>query len=405
MRKVLLLLFCLLSTQVQAQTTPAGIKNGGRVTTWSALSTAQKSFLISRYTSVTLGSGAVSALSEIKAGNPSMFVSLYTNAIAATIGTSIYTAANGTESLFAHDSESNRIDSTVFSSQLMNPQAAGWQTINSDYAAANPGFDCLFIDTANPTLYAPHWEALPAGYTDAGWKSNVLSFFAAMDAATSWLVVYNGLHEGYATGGYHDHVQGGVVENFAFGPSTQTVNWTRIGGHITDIVQSGIDGLIGCANPAIDPDDEAQRRIALAAYLLAQHSASSLIFVDVNDLLSSPQWWPEYELDIGTPITEHQSLSAMLHVSGIYVRQYTGGVVLINPTASQINYDVGRSSYATVFSGGGVVGVDGATNAILSYLPQASTVSVPANDALILRYDIERHQGCVIADSRRMTMQ
>jgi hypothetical protein len=166
---------------------------------------------------------------------------------------------------------------------------------------------------------------------------------------------------------------------------------------VQDLITMGVAGKYANCTAQIAPANSTQRTVAIASYLLAQHSMSSFSAIDYANVFTSAQYWPEYTVEIGQPVTPNQSLASLLHVSGLYVRPFTGGLVLVNPTGAGIDYTVGTATKSLGFTGGGQVSALGVTDAALTYTDQSSVVTVPANGALILQYPSTALSGCTMS--------
>ena len=129
----------------------------------------------------------------------------------------------------------------------------------------------------------------------------------------------------------------------------------------------------------IDMED---RLFLLGNYLLIKghHTYVNL------ELSSEPEWFPEYEIPIGTPIGGIPSSIGSLWRSdwGVYARAYSNGLVLVNPS-EKVQEIVFQKTYYQAFPyGGGIVPADGdVLGWEVDYVPVTS-VSLNPNQAVIL---------------------
>jgi hypothetical protein len=132
----------------------------------------------------------------------------------------------------------------------------------------------------------------------------------------------------------------------------------------------------------IDADDVAGRLFLLGSYLLVKGRYTYLnLFV-----VEAPEWFPEYEIPIGSPVEPAPEQIEALWVPewSLYVRNYSGGMVLVNPTATAQTVKLGATYYQAVPQGGGKVPVDGNVSIWkVDYLP-VEDVTVEPNRAVVL---------------------
>lgn len=75
------------------------------------------------------------------------------------------------------------------------------------------------------------------------------------------------------------------------------------------------------------------RRFALASYLLAAGPKSYFNFLAGDKKLNdAAQYYPEYDAPLGVARGPMQALA-----EGVYLRRFSGGLVMVNPTASEVN--------------------------------------------------------------------
>jgi len=130
----------------------------------------------------------------------------------------------------------------------------------------------------------------------------------------------------------------------------------------------------------------ADRMFLLSNYLLVKGTRS---YVNL-DIGLDPEWWPEYEIPIGSyeggiPA----SVSALYDAaSGVYRRAYSNGLTLVNPDAEPHTVTLGQTYYRATPVGGGLVPESGSTNSWrVDYAPVTSVVLGPSQGAILLTYD------------------
>lgn len=132
----------------------------------------------------------------------------------------------------------------------------------------------------------------------------------------------------------------------------------------------------------VNKDRVEDRMFLLGSYLLVKGQHTYLNF----EYSTQPEWFPEYEIPIGTPVGgTPQSISSLWHADlGVYARTYTNGLVLVNPSDKSQVVDFQRTCYQAFPSGGGTVPVDGDVSEWkVDYVP-VTTVTLMPNQAAVL---------------------
>lgn len=132
----------------------------------------------------------------------------------------------------------------------------------------------------------------------------------------------------------------------------------------------------------VNKDDMEDRLFLLGSYLLVKGHHTYLNF----EFSSEPEWFPEYEIPIGTPVGGiPPSISTMWRSDWeLYTRTYSNGLVLVNPS-DKLQEVVFQKTYYQAFPyGGGIVPADGdVSDWVVDYVPVTS-VSLGPNEAVIL---------------------
>ena len=133
---------------------------------------------------------------------------------------------------------------------------------------------------------------------------------------------------------------------------------------------------------------------------------------------SQASWYPEYEIDLGapsqtyvipdtlfTPSKENIDRALLNYKEGdLFIRRFEKGMVILNPNNSTRQYTVptDKAYKAAVIAGGGTVPETGIESLAYSLkwvdLLSGSTQTIPAESALILRFDTESGQKDAIAE-------
>jgi hypothetical protein len=132
----------------------------------------------------------------------------------------------------------------------------------------------------------------------------------------------------------------------------------------------------------VNKDDMEDRLFLLGSYLLVKGHHTYLNF----ELSSEPEWFPEYEIPIGTPVGGiPPSISTMWRSDWeLYTRTYSNGLVLVNPS-DKLQEVVFQKIYYQAFPyGGGIVPSDGdVSDWVVDYVP-VTNISLGPNEAVIL---------------------
>ncbi len=132
----------------------------------------------------------------------------------------------------------------------------------------------------------------------------------------------------------------------------------------------------------VDGADTKDRLFLLGSYLLVK---GRYTYINL-EFSPQPEWFPEYSIPIGEPVGGiPSSVSSLWHSGwGVYVRTYSNGLVLVNPSDEVLTVDLGQMYYQAFPAGGGVVPFDGDVSGwIVDYMPVTS-LNLGANRAVIL---------------------
>lgn len=124
------------------------------------------------------------------------------------------------------------------------------------------------------------------------------------------------------------------------------------------------------------------RMFALGSYLLIK-GRHSFINLDIGIVA---QWFPEYGLDLGQPRDPLPSqIAALRSRSGLYVRQFAHGIVLVNPGATTARYAVRGRLSSVEPRGGGALPANASTSEWgLIRRPVSGSVTLAPHSAQVL---------------------
>jgi hypothetical protein len=172
-------------------------------------------------------------------------------------------------------------------------------------------------------------------------------------------------------------------ETFAFRPSDSTYKGEDEWKEVIELVERNKqDKLIHLTAKKDHLTSDIQSRMfVLASYLLVSDQNVSLNMIDLDhDEWGTIQYYPEYEICLG-PHLDAFSVNA----EGIYMREFEGGIILANPSASISNTFILDDKYGKVFPvGGGVVEKDGSYDGFLDYETVDNEIILPPITGVVL---------------------
>jgi hypothetical protein len=287
-------------------------------------------------------------VSDMMAVNPNVRLFVYVQGMFAT-------QSNLPFSWYAHNAAGNKIKSQDFGTYLMNPKSSGWQnevlSICKTKQAASHYQGC-FLDSMGPTGVNPDSvTSLPINpstnkaYTRRQWLDATQGVAAKVEAAMSPRpTLANGLVDGpgYAnptgpTERLLDGCTGGMMEAFM-----RASNWRTSYYKGETAWRQDVDALADAANrsqgsivlavtkvwsSATGAQISAWHRYALGSFLLGYKPGHAYFtFRSDHDLTKPSPWW---DVNLGTPSSGYFRTS-----TGLYVRNFTNGKVVVNPTNS-----------------------------------------------------------------------
>ena len=176
-----------------------------------------------------------------------------------------------------------------------------------------------------------------------------------------------------------------MLEGFAaWGPNQpfSPFDWQLQMNRILDLERQ--DKVIIAQSYLNSADDVDWRLYLLANYLLVKGSHTYIN----TDIGLDPEWFPEYDIDIGSPLDSlPANVDSWLDAgSGLYVRAYTEGLAVVNPTDSTRTMELDGTYYRITPVGGGDVPADGDTSIWrVDYTPANSVTLGPYHGAVLMR--------------------
>jgi|SRR5579875_259599 hypothetical protein len=177
---------------------------------------------------------------------------------------------------------------------------------------------------------------------------------------------------------------GGMNEGFALaGPGNYYMpsDWHLQMNRLLALIRA--DKIVICQSYTCDSDYDA-RWFVIGSYLLIKGHHTYINMFDTSTL----SWYPEYTVPLGVPLSEPaRTISANWDAAwGVYRRDFTRGMVLVNPGTQPVKIDLGRTEYLVGAKGGGPVPASGMPTGQLMTRP-VSAVMIPGHSARVLLND------------------
>jgi hypothetical protein len=278
-------------------------------------------------------------------------------------------------------------------------------------------FDGVFLDTAHvrwdglaPSTWwqsfcGPEYHALPGC-----WHAPALTYYtdlvAALHGGDRWFYAignFGPLVTEADENAYLAPLDGGMIEHFMYlfdFPNER--DWHIVAERITRLI--GHDRVLIAEPVGYDGSNARLRRWLIGNFLMFKGRQSFAAFYPRGtDHVEAPVWLPEYDVDLGAPVdpvppdvgVQCTGEAARFTCSGVYVRDFARGFVVVNPAGAARSVDLpappaGERWAEVDFEGGGYVDAEGRpAPQRLVYTPLAGVRVTPgAQDArIVVRVD------------------
>lgn len=291
----------------------------------------------------------------MKAANPNLKLYAYLN------GTFVYKrlAAKVDPSMLSHDSRGNIVRSHGWGNVLADPADPKWISYvekNCASLLAGTVYDGCYLDMLGT---APLWPGYATGlpinpathqvWTRQAWLDATSSLASDVAAYTGKSVLGNGIGNGpryYSPGAPSkillDGTTGASAEMWLRQAEARLSRWDQPKAWVEDVNMltdaSSTGGLAltitkAWAKGSVQ-DKEDARKFALASFLLGNDGHSYFYFT-ANRSDPATLDDPLYHMNIGAPV------GGYVVQNGVYVRNFTNGKVVVNPTDSPVSLDLG----------------------------------------------------------------
>jgi hypothetical protein len=257
-------------------------------------------------------------------------------------------------SWYARNRSGAKITSKEFGTYLMNPESPGWRTavlgVCKDRQAASHYHGC-FLDSLGPTGVNPaSVSSMPIDpatgkvYTRRHWLDATEALARKVESAVAPRpLLANGLVDGsgYAnpegrTERLLDGCTGGMMEAFMrAAPSKSSyykseAAWKADVDSLADAASRSQGSIVFAVTKvwttATSSQISAWHRYALASFLLGYKPGHAYFSFRADRNFTTPSSW--WDVNIGTPV------GGYVRQNGVYVRMFTNGEVVVNPTTS-----------------------------------------------------------------------
>jgi hypothetical protein len=294
-------------------------------------------------------------VAAMKAANPDLVLLVYLNGAMAQSGE----GSAFPNSWYLRDRAGNKVKSRGWGNYLMNPADPGWQQAVADRCRSyleESGYDGCFLDVLGTApLSSSYVTGLPVNpatgalWRRAAWLRATTQVAQVTSDGIAPAPVYgNGLANGslYFSGTAPTStilggLDGGMAESFVRDPYSpagsfrRTTQWRQDVRLVRDVASRGDTGLVITKvwSRATNRQTNAVQRYALATFLLGY--TPGLSFYSFRDDHGLTSWRSAWGRQIGTPTGPYE------RVGDSYVREFTGGVVVVNPTGSKTRVSLG----------------------------------------------------------------
>lgn len=228
-------------------------------------------------------------------------------------------------------------------------------------------------------------------YSNQEWYGCGKDFLSYVNSnLNSKTVIFNGLYRNAPYYGlqYLDVTSGGIDEGWITKDYMSFIsedNWKMKLNQAVKDVNNGKTVFPTCIinNPAATIND---RLYCYTSYLLMNKTGNvTYIGPGYENRETSIYYMPEMGVDIGAPIKAGASLDDYRNDTfSVYERDYSGGKIIVNPSANPKNYSLGKEYYLVEPSGNGLVNSDGTVNGNLSYKKVTEVTVAPQTGVILL---------------------
>jgi len=257
------------------------------------------------------------------------------------------------------------------------------------------GYDGVFIDVASSKLTPSQVSCKPKSYSDEKWADMVYDFLREIKKAfPDKIVIFNGIRPDLSKYGDRyigfeklEVTDGGVTELFESNYNSRFLGkelWKKMMNNYIKYTKQGKIIAVLCWHWSKNTD---KRLFCDAAYLLIRtpNLAYSVGALGESDKIMYP---PELSVPLGKPVSPTKDNVDEYYdkSSGLYVRKYTNGLVLLNiDDKTSKKYLLREEMYLVVPKGEIYVGLTGEAGGSVEYMPVNEVIVKPLSGAILIK--------------------
>jgi hypothetical protein len=309
-----------------------------------------------------------------------------------------FPTVNAHESWFWHNPQGQRVTSKQDGKFLMNISDPGFRAYWRDSLIAQVrggDYDGIFFDSASPSLL--QWEARAPEdprLLGRGVRTNTFPELGGKNWITAWQEWIADLNRALADKGIplipnvgalttswdnsdYSLTEGVFCEGF-LDPTFTMADWEAAIDQTLSLVAR--NKIVILQNYVRSADNLSKRRYLLANYLLVKGTRTYLSYFASSTL----DWYPEWELDFG-PAQKTAARASDLLWNGVYRRDFTKGVVLVNPGTTPVRIALDQPLKRVEPEGGGAVASGGTVTGRLTTTTVTTLTLGPTSAEILLR--------------------
>lgn len=306
---------------------------------------------------------------------------------------------NSHENMFCHNN--NQRIKTIWNSWLMDPADfvdpsdadamdhwINYYAVTASQQVRKYNYDGLFIDSASHRITpGVLYRKMPDNYNSTQWRNaRAKSLEFIKSHLPDKLVIYNGLHSQNRADESLKYTDGGLWEIFAYKSESGTYQgfdkWLAVI-ELAEKYKHDKYIVITSKKPDLTNDIQARTFITASVLLIAhQNIVFSMIDFDYDKTTQTYLYYPEYDINLGTPLGTYHKTE-----EGLFIRSFTQGQTIVNPHPTKsLTYTLSKPyTIQLIPKGGGPLPKSAITTGSLIRQPiTTKTIILPPVSAIIL---------------------
>ena len=251
------------------------------------------------------------------------------------------------EDWFVHDASGNRILYSSWGTYLMDVGNAEWRQHWVSYVNNKLGncsaYDGIFADNVWDILYTSGFDKIPNDDVIGRWHNDTLGMlqYVRANLLLGKKLIVN-TEAGWALGhinyDYLNVTDGMLIEGYSHAPWEDSTSYTKVVNTQIDCLAYGsANGKIMIAESGSTTDDARLQKLTYAQFLLGANGSTAYWGWNTGGMYYNLQssYQPMMDTKIGTPTNTYYNSQ------GVYMRDFTNGKVISNPTCDTQFVDLG----------------------------------------------------------------